>query len=248
MRKQRHPRDWFIRGSALGIEPTPSIDFQTHTRWTDGRSSIAELIAAAETKGLNAIGITEHVNSESAWYPRFVEEVKTERRPSAVEVYFGAEIAAADYAGGLKANPCIIQTELLLGVVHRLPKQDGSGFWRFDELKAEDAIELEIRALHGLTSNPRIDILGHPGGTTFSRFGPFPVEWLEPIFCAARDYDVAVELNSKYLWDFEGILELLRRVDPLVSFGSDAHDAHEVGFNLSLFPGTARNKAPALAP
>jgi putative hydrolase len=148
-----------------------------------------------------------------------------------VAVYFGAEIAAADYRGGLKADPSRIEAELILGVVHRLPKQDGSGFWSFDELRPEDAIELEISALEKVAANPHVHVIGHPGGTSFKKFGAFPVEWMEPVFRVAREHGVAVELNTKYMWDPDGMVALLRRVDPLVSFGSDAHDAREVGSN-----------------
>ena len=235
MRAEYPAKAWFIRGSQLEVEQWPAIDFQMHTKWTDGNSSVAEMLAAASARGLNAIAITEHVNSESDWYPHFVAEVKAEREHfDRLDVHFGVEIAAADYNGGLKADPDRLETELRLGVVHRPPKQGGSGFWNFDELTADDAIELEIRALLGLAKSQRIDVIGHPGGIAFKKFGAFPVEWLEPVFCAARDHEVAVELNGKYIWDLPEMLDLLRRVDPLVSLGSDAHHASEVGSHLEI--------------
>ena len=206
-----------------------------HTRWTDGQSSVAEMIAAAESAGLWAIAITEHVNESSAWYPDFVADMKAARQCCAgLDVYYGAEIAAADYRGGLKADAARIEADLVLGVVHRYPKENGGGFWAFDELTARDAVELELRALLGLTANRHIDVLGHPGGTAFKKFGAFPVEWLEPAFVAARESGMAVELNTKYLWDAAGMLTLLRRVNPLVSLGSDAHCAADVGGNHAL--------------
>ena len=236
MRAESRAQAWFIRGSRLEVEQCPAIDFQMHTQWTDGHSSVSEMLAAAEARGLNAIAITEHVNRRSDWYPDFVAEVKAKRaRFGSLKAYFGAEIAAADYQGRLKADPDRIEMEVCLGVVHRPPRQDGSGFWDFEELTADDGIELEIRALQGLATCEKIDVIGHPGGTAFKKFGPFPVEWLEPVFCAARDHDVAVELNGKYTWDLGGMLDLLRRVDPLVSLGSDAHNASEVGSHLELF-------------
>jgi histidinol phosphatase-like PHP family hydrolase len=226
---------WFTPGERVGLGEWPRVDFQMHTRWTDGRSTIREMIEAAAATGLDAIAITEHVNAGSGWYPEFVAEVQAERdRHATLEIFYGAEIAAADYRGGLKADRARLDAEVVLGVVHRLPKQDGSGFWSFDELCAGDAIELEIRALTGLARSGAIDVLGHPGGTAFRKFGAFPVEWLEPVFREAREHGLAVELNTKYVWDLEGMLALLRRVGPLVSFGSDAHHANEVGANLPL--------------
>lgn len=222
---------WLGRFSDWEEDGAPAIDFQMHTTWTDGRSSVAEMIAAAKATGLQAIAITEHVNSQSGWYPQFVAEVMAQReREDALEVFYGVEVAACDYRGGLKADLSLHEAELVLGVVHRCPKEAG-GFWSFDELTAADAIELELRALTGLAGNRRIDVLGHPGGVAFKKYGAYPVDWLEPAFRTALDHGIAVELNTKYVWDMAGMLALLRRVDPLVSFGSDAHCAGEVGTN-----------------
>ena len=206
-----------------------------HTLWSDGRSSVAEMIEAATQRGLRAIALTEHVNAQSHWYPRFVEEVKRERaHHPRLEVYFGAEIAVADFQGNLKTSTEHLETELLLGVVHRYPRRDGRGVWDFSELTAADAVELELQALGSLAKNPAIDVLGHPGGTAYRKFGPFPVQWLAPAFRAARDRGIAVEINTKYLWDIEGLLDLLEEVNPLVSFGSDAHEGEEVGAKHGL--------------
>ena len=145
-----HFRDWDAEGA-------PPIDFQMHTTWTDGQSSVAEMIAAARAGGLQAIAITEHVNSQSDWYARFVAEVMAQREGvSGLEVFYGVEVAASDYRGGLKADLANHEAELVLGVVHRCPKETG-GFWSFDELTASDAIELELRALAGLAGNRKID-------------------------------------------------------------------------------------------
>ncbi len=222
---------WLGRFSDWEEDGAPAIDFQMHTTWTDGRSSVAEMIAAAKATGLQAIAITEHVNSQSGWYPQFVADVMAQRAGgSGLEVFYGVEVAASDYRGGLKADLTLHEAELVLGVVHRCPKETG-GFWSFDELTAADAIELEFRALAGLASSGQIDVLGHPGGVAFKKYGAYPVDWLEPAFRTARDHGIAVELNTKYVWDMPGMLALLRRVDPIVSFGSDAHCAGDVGSN-----------------
>ena len=246
MLEVQRARDWFVQGRDLGSGTIPLVDFQTHTAWSDGAASVGEMIAAAEAQGLAAIAFTEHVNAGSAWYPSFVEDVTSQRRARAVQVHIGAEIAAADYHGRLKADPAVLGAELVLGVVHRFPSASGDSFWAFNELTAEDAVELEIRALLGLTRNRRIDVLGHPGGTSFTKYGPFPIGWLEDVFAAARDRDIAVELNSKYVWDLDGTINLLRRTDPLVSFGSDAHSTREVGAHIGRLKAHFAREAPAL--
>jgi histidinol phosphatase-like PHP family hydrolase len=74
-----------------------------------------------------------------------------------------------------------------------------------------------------------VDIIGHPGGTYFHKFGPFPVQRLEPVFVAAREHDVAIELSGKYCWDLPGMLRLFRRTNPWITCGSDAHHSSEIG-------------------
>ncbi len=230
MPNERSPQEWFVRGSELRLDALPAIDFQMHTRWTDGTATVREMIAAARARHCDAIAITEHVNASSAWYPHFVAQVKAERAAlSDCAVFYGAEIAAADYHGGLKVSAASVETELLVGVVHRLPKRDGTGFWNFAELTRDDAIDLEIWALIGLAANSDVDVIGHPGATTKSKYGEFPVDWLEPVFATAREHGTAIELNAKSVWDLEGTLALLERIDPMVSLGSDAHEPARVG-------------------
>ena len=231
----RRARKWLMRASQWAIQGPPAIDFQMHTRWTDGQGSVREMIDAASAAGLKAIAITEHCNFTSDWYPEFVAEVKAQRTGAGLpEIYYGVEVAAIDYLGGLKADVARLDTELVLGVVHRYPKETG-GFWDFKELSAAEAVHLEIRALTGLAANPLVDVIGHPGGAAYRKFGAFPITLLEPVIRVARDNDIAVEVNTKYLWDKEGLFALLNRFDPLVSFGSDAHTIEEVGSNLGLY-------------
>ncbi len=224
-----------MRASQWALQGPPPIDFQMHTRWTDGNASVRQMMDAASVAGLKAIAITEHYNATSDWYPDFVAEVKELRTAVGLpEAYYGVEVAVIDYHGGLKADVARLDTELVLGVVHRYPKEAG-GFWDFKDLSAADAIELEIRALTALAANPRIDVIGHPGGAAYRKFGAFPIHLLEPVFRAARDNGVAVEVNTKYLWDIHGLFELLDRLDPLLSFGSDAHSLEDVGSNLAIY-------------
>jgi len=58
------------------------------------------------------------------------------------------------------------------------------------------------------------------------------VELLEPAVRAACDRGLAVELNSSYVWDLPGWLDLLCRYDAQVALSSDAHRAADVGSNL----------------
>lgn len=230
-------RTWIANGF-------PPIDFQMHTTWTDGSSSVAEMIAAARHRNLDAIAITEHVNSSSTYYPAFREEiVRLRHKCNDVEVFYGIEVSIADYKGRLRtALRRPEDTELVLGVVHSYPKASG-GYHHFGDLTPEQALACEIDGLMALAANPLIDIIGHPGGTYFKKFGAFPVEYMEPVFRLAAKTGVAVEVNSSYCWDLYGLLAVLEATNPVLSFGSDAHTADDVGTNCSQLQPWFKNRA-----
>jgi putative hydrolase len=72
-------------------------------------------------------------------------------------------------------------------------------------------------------------VLAHPGGMSLRYGNGFPDENYLALAEAAKAAGIAIELNASYLKDFSGLVPLLRRVDPLISIGSDAHDLDELG-------------------
>ena len=46
---------------------------------------------------------------------------------------------------------------------------------------------------------------------------------------ASLKREIAIEINSSYLIDFEGFLNLCSEINPFVSIGSDVHRLEEVG-------------------
>lgn len=218
-------REWIINGF-------PPIDFQMHTTWTDGKSTTKEMIVAAIKSGLRAIAITEHVNEQSDYYQSFMNEIRHLKHTDlGIFLYYGLEVSIADYRGHLRTSlKKNADTELFLGVVHSYPK-DGGGFYRFADLSRDQALECELRGLTSLANNPSIDVIGHPGGTFYKKFGGFPVQLMAPAFRLAKQNGIAVELNTTYLWDLGGLLDLLFDINPILSFGSDAHCSDDVGSN-----------------
>ena len=123
MRAERPARRWLAPARELFSDGPPPIDFQMHTRWTDGQSSVAEMIAAAESAGLRAIAITEHVNESSAWYPDFVADVKAARQGCA-----GLDVYLNDGKGQFKeCGTNFIAESHLLGMGHSFGDFDRDG-------------------------------------------------------------------------------------------------------------------------
>ena len=225
------PSNYFTEGFSRQLNEIPAIDFQMHTNWTDGEDTVASMIATAEQLSLNAIAITEHINDTSTYFENFRSEVRKLRQDTAIEIFYGMEISIRDYTGALRTSMAPKEeAELILGVVHSYPKNSG-GYYRFGELTPDTALSCELNGLMSLAKNSNIDVIGHPGGTYLNKFGSFPIDLLRPIFQTARDNGIAIELNTKYSWDMKSFIDLLNDIKPLVSFGSDAHQAATVGSN-----------------
>ncbi len=147
--------------------------------------------------------------------------------------YVGAEVKILDLDGGLDATPAILDAcDLVVGVVHSFP---GEGLGQDALLPGrlpdpEQAMRLEYRLALALAGNPRVDIVGHPFGMTVRRFGlPLPLDLLHQVARRAADAGVAMEYNAKYHAAPGDVLDVYASAGVLVSIGSDAHCAEEVG-------------------
>jgi putative hydrolase len=223
-------RPTFPRFSELN-EHLCNVEHHVHTRWTDGKPSVAEALATASVRGLRSIAFTEHVRAEeSEWFAKFAAEVRAARPPDgALEVLVGCEAKALDVDGGLDVSDAILeQCDIVLGSVHRWPAADGT-LVNFAELPREEFAETETRFALGLLQNGDIDVLAHPGGMYQRRHGDFPSELMAHLIEASRAAGIAIEISSSYLRDVAGFIALLREIDPFVSIGSDAHTLETIG-------------------
>src|SRR5688572_6094831 len=79
-------------------------EMHLHTNQTDGIPTIEQVIARAEEIGLGAIAFTEHVRSDSTWFPDFAARVRRAGENSNVRVLVGAEAAIVTYEGELNVS------------------------------------------------------------------------------------------------------------------------------------------------
>jgi putative hydrolase len=212
------------------LKEKPAIDFHMHTTLTDGTASLEDMVNASIAQNLRAIAITEHVRRDSAWLPRFwaaVENVRAET--NGIKIYHGIEAKALDYKGTLDASDEMLErAEIVLGSVHRYPDGEG-GVIAWKGLAPERAADIEFRAAQGLASNPRVNVLAHPGGVYEQKFGAFPRDRLEEIVATAARYGVAIEINARYCVDLTALIALCEKHRTAISLGSDAHSPGQVG-------------------
>ena len=207
-----------------------NFDFHIHTDQTDGQDSIESIIKKAVDVGLDKIAFTEHVRKDTDWFDKFVYSVKeTASHYTAIEVLVGIETKVVDKFGNLDVSDQILyRSEIVLGSVHRLPDEKG-GYIDFSTLSPKSLAEIEFEFSVAMLQKSPIDVLSHPGGMYSSRYGGFPIEYFKELMKFSKTNNKAIELNSRYIRNVHGFLSACGDIDALISLGSDAHKAENVG-------------------
>lgn len=210
------------------------FDFHLHTAQTDGQNSAAEMIAGATDLGLRAIAFSEHVNKGCPWFSDFKARVDAVRRDARIEVLIGIEAKPLDFEGTIDASSDVLDAaELVVGSVHRYPNGEGGlmPLAEIPNLGREKAEQIEFHLALGMVTRQasRIDVLGHPMGVFSKFFDGLPESSMETLMAACRDSGVAFEISTKYCRDLGRLVQLLRKTNPTVSIGSDAHAVGDIG-------------------
>jgi putative hydrolase len=208
-----------------------NVEYQVHTKQTDGQSTITEILETAQARGLQAIAFTEHVRKDTTWFPGFAADVRAAARNyRSLVVYVGCEAKVLDTAGTLDISDDIrAGCDIVLGSVHRFPAENGA-YMDWDQLDDAAFARMEYELALGLLQYARIDVLAHPGGMFERRRNKsFPEACLRDLMMVSARTAVAIEINTSYLRDVDGFLKLCTEVNPYVSVGSDAHTLETIG-------------------
>jgi DNA polymerase (family 10) len=161
-------------------------DLHTHTDWSDGKHSIAEMLDAAAAFGHDYYAVTDHatgpgiVGGVGLSEEELLEQV-TEVRAAAedvdLEVFTGVE-ANLDREGGLNVgDDALDELDVVVASPHAALDGDGT-----DRIVA--AIE-----------HPGTDVVGHPTGRTLNQRPGLTLDF-ETVGKAAAEHGVALEVNS----------------------------------------------------
>jgi DNA polymerase (family 10) len=191
-------------------------DLHCHTRASDGRLTLEELVEAARAEGHAYIAICDH--SRSARYAggltpeRLVEQGRAidalNKRLKGFRVLKGTESdilpdGALDFPDDVLAG-----LDFVVASVH-------SGFKK----------DVTARMAKALT-NPNVDMIGHPTGRLLTGREGYEVD-LEQVLIAALTHGKAMELNSHIdRLDLDAIrLRMAKDKGVRIGIGTDAHDA-----------------------
>ena len=212
-----------------------SLDVHTHTIMSGhAYSTLQEMAAVAQQKGLDILGITEHApgipGTCDPIYFRNLHVVP--RQMGSLKLLLGAELNILDTRGTIDLDETIYPLlDLRIAGIHLLCWQGGT-------------IEENTQGMVNAIRNPWTHIITHPGDGTAELL-------FEPIVLAAKETNTLLEINNSSLNPVRGkqkalannleILRLCKHYEVPVILGSDAHFSASIadyGFALPLLQET----------
>ncbi len=208
-------------------------DLHTHTMWSDGKATIAEMADAAEALGYEYIGITDHSPSQ------------TIARGLPIERLLEKKKELADEAGRRNNIKVLMGTEVDI-------KMDGTLDYPDEILKELDVVVASVHSgfkmdretmtnrIISAIKNPYVHAIGHPTGRLIGEREPYDVD-IDLVIEAAAAHGKALEVNGSYPRLDLNDLHVRKAVDAGVKIiiSTDAHSTVQLLF-MRYGVGTAR--------
>lgn len=200
-------------------------DLHAHTRYTEGRNSIEEMVEAARKKGYEYMAITDH--SKRLSMAHGLDEKRLEEQIEEIDrlneklkdfnLLKGIEVDILEDGSLDLDNSVLKKLDLLVCSVHHK--------FNLSQKKQTDRI---IRAIE---SSPVFTILGHPTGRIIGEREPYDVN-MEQLMKIARDRSCALELNAQpERLDLNDIYcKMAKDMGVMVVISTDAHSTAELNF------------------
>ena len=223
-------------------------DLHTHSTWSDGGSSVEEMMSTARALGHEYCVLTDH--SPRLTVARGLSAERLEQQMtltaalnadlradagSSFRVLQGIEVDILEDGGLDQADALLARLDLVVASVH-------------SQLRADS--ETMTHRMVGAIANPRVNVLGHCTGRLIEGARgtrPESVFDAEVVFEACRTFDVAVEINSRPERRDPPTRLLRQAIDAGCRFAIDT-DAHAPGQLEFLAYGCARAEELGLDP
>jgi len=190
LREDRGELEAAIKGRLprpVGLEDIKG-DLHTHSRFSDGASSIEELVLKAGRLGYEYIAVTDHSQGlkiaggldRMQLKAKMKEIERIRRKYGNIKILFGTEVDIG-FDGALDYPDDILkEMDLVIGAIH-------SGF--------KQSRQRLTRRIIKACQNKYVNIIAHPTGRLWGAREPYEIE-LEEILRVARETHTALEINS----------------------------------------------------
>jgi len=234
----REDRGEIARAEAKGLPELVTLDdirsdLHVHTDWSDGHASLSAMIAAAKSRGLRYMAVTDHAKFAEVIGGLTPDDLRCQIDEIAKlnEALDGFRVLTGIEANVASDGTLDVPDELLSKLDVVIASVHGSFRQPRDEMTAR-----LIRAV----SHEHVDILGHPTTRKIGERPPIDADW-DAVFEAAAEHDTAMEVNANPI-RLDLNADLVRRAIAAgvrIAIGTDAHAPEHFDF-LRLGVLTAR--------
>lgn len=208
-------------------------DFHVHSNWSDGSSSIEEVVRAAQRRGYEYVAICDHTKSlkiahgldETRLMKQMEEIDRLNEKMKGFQILKGAEVDILSDGRLDLSDKILKRLDLVVASVHSGFKQD-----------RERMTRRIVKALE----NPYLHILGHPTGRLLGVRAPYEVD-MDVVMEAAQKYGKALEINAYFeRLDLDDIhCRKAKEKGVRVAIGTDTHHLDQM-WMMSLGVAVAR--------
>jgi DNA polymerase (family 10) len=209
-------------------------DLHTHTTWSDGRNTVADMVSAAKQLGYEYVAITDHSERAASSRSLAAREVPSQREEidvlrssiRGIEILHGVEVDIMP-DGSLDFDDRTLETfDIVLASLHDAAEQD--------------PVRLLDRYLAAIR-HPLVNVITHPANRSPAFSAGYRLDF-DRLFQAAADTGTAMEIDGApgHL-DMDG--SLARRAaaaGALITVDSDCHRVEGLGRQMRFGVGTAR--------
>lgn len=190
LREARREFQWAAEGNLPKLIEVGDIrgDLHMHTTATDGKATLEEMVAAAQSRGLKYIAITDHSKRVSMARGLDGDRLRAQwkeidalnRQLDGFVVLKGVEVDILE-KGGLDLDDDVLSgADWIMASVHYGQNQPRE--------------QITDRVL-GAIANPYVSAIAHPTGRLINRRKPYEID-LTAVFQAAKEHGKLMELNS----------------------------------------------------
>jgi len=208
-------------------------DLHAHTRATDGKNTLEEMVDAARNMGWSYVAITEH--SKRLTVAKGLDEKRLRQQMEQVDrlnenlhgitVLKGIEVDILDDGSLDLKDEVLAELDLVIGAVHS----------KFNLSRAKQT-ERILRAM----DNRNFTLLAHPSGRLLQQREPYDVDMGRVIHHAAqRGCYLELNCHPERLDLLDTYCQMAKETGVLVSINTDSHNTHEYA-NIRFGVGQAR--------
>lgn len=220
----------------------PRGDLHSHTAWSDGGASLAEMAAAAEALGHEYLAVTDH--SPKLTVARGLSrerllgqwaEIAVVQQTRGIRILKGIEVDILADGALDQGSDLLSELDIVVASVHS---------------RLDDDEDTMTRRMVTAVANPHTTVLGHCTGRKKRADGSWRRESrfdAEMVFAACEMFGVAVEINSRpdRADPRLELLELANEIGCLFAINTDAHAPEQLAL---LHLGVARATEAGIHP